>query len=182
MRTGEHRGNGGPWKRRKTKSGFPSLFHSPWKSPGAISTFPPRRQLVYISLSQKRPAQNQRKELGDAPARLEPFRLILTLENAGSAARHTSAASIPRGLAPVAPNNWFFGIDEGGKTAVVLRSFVASCQRAGLDPLSGSRMCSPASPPITRLAELLPHNCPGDSQPLTGFIRVKCCDRFLFRA
>jgi transposase len=65
-----------------------------------------------------------------------------------------------RGVA-VGRNNWmFFGSDEGGKTGAVLRSFVASCQRAGVDPFAWlkdilSRICDH---PITRLAELLPHN------------------------
>lgn len=65
-----------------------------------------------------------------------------------------------RGVA-VGRNNWvFFGSDEGGKTAAVLRSFVASCQRVAIDPFlwlkdSLSRI---ADHPITRLAELLPHN------------------------
>jgi len=36
----------------------------------------------------------------------------------------------------VGRNNWvFFGSDGGGHTAAVLRSFVASCQRVGVDPL-----------------------------------------------
>ena len=39
-----------------------------------------------------------------------------------------------RGVA-VGRNNWvFFGSDEGGKPAAVLRSFVASCQRVSVDP------------------------------------------------
>lgn len=65
-----------------------------------------------------------------------------------------------RGLA-VGRHNWvFFGSDHGGMTAAVLRSFVASCQRIGIDPFTWftdvlSRM---ASHPISRLAELLPHN------------------------
>jgi hypothetical protein len=41
-----------------------------------------------------------------------------------------------RGVA-VGRHNWvFFGSDQGGKTAAVLRSFVASCQRAGVDPFT----------------------------------------------
>jgi transposase len=53
-----------------------------------------------------------------------------------------------RGVA-VGRNNWmFFGSDEGGKTAAVLRSFVASCQRVGVDHSSGSEIFSPASPAI----------------------------------
>jgi transposase len=57
--------------------------------------------------------------------------------------------------------NWtFFGSDSGGKTAAVLRSFIASCKRCGVEPFAWfhdvlSRM--PAHS-ITRLSELLPHN------------------------
>jgi transposase len=65
-----------------------------------------------------------------------------------------------RGVA-VGRNNWiFFGSDKGGKTAAVLRSFVASCQRAGVEPYAWFKdvLSRIASHPITRLAELLPHN------------------------
>jgi hypothetical protein len=35
------------------------------------------------------------------------------------------------------PLNWtFFDSDNGGKTAAVLRSFVACCQRIGIDPFA----------------------------------------------
>jgi transposase len=65
-----------------------------------------------------------------------------------------------RGVA-VGRNNWvFFGSDEGGRTAAVLRSFVASCQRVGVDPFLWLKdiLSRIAYHPITRLAELLPHN------------------------
>ena len=65
-----------------------------------------------------------------------------------------------RGVA-VGRNNWmFFGSDAGGKTAAVLRSFVASCQRAGVDPYAWYKdvLTRIGSHSITRLAELLPHN------------------------
>jgi len=65
-----------------------------------------------------------------------------------------------RGVA-VGRNNWmFFGSDEGGKTAAVLRSFVASCQRVGVDPFAWLKdiLSRIADHPITRLVELLPHN------------------------
>jgi transposase len=61
----------------------------------------------------------------------------------------------------VGRNNWlFFGSDQGGKTAAVLRSFVTSCQRAGVDPFNWFKdiLSRIAAHPITRLAELLPHN------------------------
>jgi transposase len=65
-----------------------------------------------------------------------------------------------RGVA-VGRNNWvFFGSDEGGKTAAVLRSFVASCQRVGVDPFVWLKdiLSRIADHPITRIGELLPHN------------------------
>lgn len=65
-----------------------------------------------------------------------------------------------RGIA-VGRNNWvFFGSDQGGKTAAVLRSFVASCQRVGVDPFAWFKdvLSRIADHPITRVAELLPHN------------------------
>jgi len=53
-----------------------------------------------------------------------------------------------------------FGSDQGGHTAAVLRSFVASCQRVGVDPYAWFQdvLTRMAPHPITRLAELLPHN------------------------
>ena len=42
--------------------------------------------------------------------------------------------------------NWtFFGSDNGGKTAAVLRSFIATCKRCGSSRSPGSGMCSRAS-------------------------------------
>jgi len=64
-----------------------------------------------------------------------------------------------RGVA-VGRNNWiFFGSDEGGKTAAVLRSFVASCQRVGVEPFIWFKdvLSRIATHPIKRIAELLPH-------------------------
>ena len=61
----------------------------------------------------------------------------------------------------VGRNNWvFFGSDEGGKTAAVLRSFTASCQRVKVDPFAWFEdvLTRIADHPITRLAELLPRN------------------------
>jgi len=65
-----------------------------------------------------------------------------------------------RGVA-VGRNNWmFFGSDQGGKTSAVLRSFTASCQRAGVEPFAWFQdvLSRIAAHPITRIAELLPHN------------------------
>jgi transposase len=65
-----------------------------------------------------------------------------------------------RGIA-VGRNNWvFFGSDKGGRTAAVLRSFIASADRAGVDPFMWFKdvLSRIADHPITRLAELLPHN------------------------
>jgi transposase len=65
-----------------------------------------------------------------------------------------------RGFA-VGRNNWIFlGSDHGGGTAAVLRSFTASCQWIGVNPFAWFQniLSRIASHPITRLAELLPHN------------------------
>ena len=62
--------------------------------------------------------------------------------------------------AAVGRNNWmFFGSDEGGRTGALLRSFVASCQRVGVDPFHWLKdvLGRVAEHPITRLSELLPH-------------------------
>ena len=56
--------------------------------------------------------------------------------------------------------NWtFFGSDTGGKTAAVLRSFVASCKRCGVEPFAWLRDVLLRIPghSITRLSELMPH-------------------------
>jgi transposase len=61
----------------------------------------------------------------------------------------------------VGRNNWvFFGSHEGGKTGAILRSFTASCQRAGVDLFRWFKdvLSRIASHPLSRLAELLPHN------------------------
>ena len=83
-----------------------------------------------------------------------------------------------RGVA-VGRNNWtFFGSDQGGKTAAVLRSLVASCQRVGVEPFAWLKdvLSRISDHPITRLTELLPHNwAPPNSELLktqsrrTGF-------------
>jgi hypothetical protein len=54
----------------------------------------------------------------------------------------------------------FFGSDQGGATAAVLRSFVASCQRVGVDPFTWFKdvLSRIADHPVTRLTEFLPHN------------------------
>src|SRR5580658_2496173 len=60
----------------------------------------------------------------------------------------------------VGRNNWtFFGSDRGGKTAAVLRSFVASCELVKVDPFAWFQdvLSRIAGFPITKLDELLPH-------------------------
>ena len=57
--------------------------------------------------------------------------------------------------------NWtFFGSDQGGKTAAVLRSFIASCKRCGVEPFAWFRDVLSRIPAhsVNRLNELLPHN------------------------
>ena len=81
---------------------------------------------------------------------LDDGRMCLT-NNAAERALHCIA---------VGRNNWtFVGSDRGGKTMAVLRSFVASCELAKVDPfawyqdvLTRIGECS-----IQQLDELLPH-------------------------
>ncbi len=59
----------------------------------------------------------------------------------------------------VGRNNWtFFGSDNGGRTAAVLRSFLSSCELAKIDPFVWFQdvLGRIAEHPITRLEELLP--------------------------
>ena len=65
-----------------------------------------------------------------------------------------------RGIA-VGRRNWtFFGSDNGGRTAAVLTSFMATCQRLKIDPWAYLRdtLGRIAQHPITKLDELLPGN------------------------
>jgi hypothetical protein len=60
----------------------------------------------------------------------------------------------------VGRNNWtFFGSDNGGKTAAVLRSFVSSCELLRIDPYAWLRdvLGRISEHPVKRLEELLPH-------------------------
>jgi transposase len=65
-----------------------------------------------------------------------------------------------RGVA-VGRGNWmFFGSDVGGRTAAVLRSFIASCQRVNVEPFAWFKdvLARIANYPINSITELLPHN------------------------
>ena len=65
-----------------------------------------------------------------------------------------------RGIA-VGRANWtFFGSDRGGKTAAVLRSFIASCELLKIDPFVWFRdvLNRIADHPVTQLDQLLPHH------------------------
>lgn len=60
----------------------------------------------------------------------------------------------------VGRNNWtFFGSDNGGRTAAVLRSFVSSCELVKIDPFVWFKdvLSRIANHSIHRLDELLPH-------------------------
>ena len=65
-----------------------------------------------------------------------------------------------RGFA-VGRGNWmFFGSDNGGKTAAILRSFITSCELVKVDPFNWFRdvLSRIADHPVTKLDELFPHN------------------------
>jgi hypothetical protein len=61
----------------------------------------------------------------------------------------------------VGRGNWtFFGSDAGGRTAAILRTFIASCKRNGVEPFAWFRdvLSRIGAHPVNRIAELLPHN------------------------
>ena len=63
--------------------------------------------------------------------------------------------------------NWmFFGSDQGGKTAAVLRSLIATCKRCSVEPFAWFRdvLSRISAHSIIQLSELLPHNW----KPLTS--------------
>lgn len=95
--------------------------------------------------------------------------IAYTLKNWTALTRYCSDGDLPidnngterslRSFA-VGRNNWtFFGSDNGGRTAAVLRSFVTSCELAGIDPFAWFRdvIGRIAEHPVKRIEELLPH-------------------------
>jgi transposase len=71
-----------------------------------------------------------------------------------------------RGVA-VGRKNWlFFGSDNGGRTAAVLTSLIATCKRLGVDPFTYLRdiFQTIGSHPQTRITELLPDQWKAASQ------------------
>ncbi|MBY0507718.1 MAG: transposase [Bryobacteraceae bacterium] len=57
--------------------------------------------------------------------------------------------------------NWtFFGSDRGGRTAAVLRSFIASCELIKVDPFAWFHDVLARIPghPVNQLDQLLPHH------------------------
>jgi transposase len=95
--------------------------------------------------------------------------IAYTLKNWTALTRYCSDGDLPidnngterslRGFA-VGRNNWtFFGSDNGGRTAAVLRSFVSSCELVRVDPFVWFRdvLGRIAEHPVKRLEELLPH-------------------------
>jgi transposase len=60
----------------------------------------------------------------------------------------------------VGRNNWtFFGSDRGGRTAAILRSFVASCELVKVDPFAWFRdvLSRIADHSVAKLDQILPH-------------------------
>jgi hypothetical protein len=61
----------------------------------------------------------------------------------------------------VGRGNWtFFGSDAGGRTAAVLRTFIATCKCNGVEPFAWFRdvLAHIGAHPVSRIAELLPHH------------------------
>jgi len=60
----------------------------------------------------------------------------------------------------VGRNNWtFFGSDRGGRTAAILRSFVASCELVKVEPFAWFQevLSRIAGHRVTQLDQFLPH-------------------------
>lgn len=77
----------------------------------------------------------------------------LEIDN-GATERANRAIAVGRG-------NWtFFGSDNGGRTAAVLMSFIATCRRNEVEPFAwfNDVLSRIAAHPANRIAELLPHN------------------------
>jgi hypothetical protein len=77
---------------------------------------------------------------------------------------NNAAERTMRGIA-VGRKNWlFFGSDAGGKTAAVLRSFVASCERIKIDSWAwfNDVLARIADCSMTQLDNLLPHRWAAD--------------------
>lgn len=103
------------------------------------------RQWVYL--------RDERPHGGPAPPALTRYVDDGHLEISNNAAE--------RAIRPLAlgRKNWLFaGSDNGGRTAAVLFSLIATCQRHKVEPLSYLRdvLTRIAAIPITQLAELLP--------------------------
>ena len=87
----------------------------------------------------------------------------LEIDN-GAAERANRDIAVGRG-------NWtFFGSDHGGKTAAVLRTFIASCKRCGIEPWAWFSDVLSRIPThsLTRLSEFLPQNWKPLTSPAAG--------------
>ena len=88
-----------------------------------------------------------------------PARYLLEVNSRGiSGSRHSGAERSLRGVA-VGRKNWmFYGSDQGGRTAAVLTSLIATCKRLHIDPFTYLRDIFEriSSHPKKRLGELLP--------------------------
>jgi hypothetical protein len=96
-------------------------------------------------------------ELGMLPEGIDP-RQVRRRKRYQLPAAATGAERSPRGVA-AGPKNWmFFGSDNGGRTAAVLTSLIATCKRLGIDPFACLRdiFARVAAHSKNRLEELLP--------------------------
>ena len=112
----------------------------------------------------------ERERLRVLPKSPEAMALAYALSNWAALCRYAEDGDLSidnnaaerslRGIA-VGRRNWtFFGSDNGGRTAAVLTSFMATCQRLKIDPWVYLRdtLERIAQHPVTKLDELLPGN------------------------
>ena len=112
----------------------------------------------------------ERSRLAVLPKSPEGKAIAYTLSNWDALSRYATDGDLAidnngaerslRGVA-VGRKNWMFlGSDNGGRTAAVLKSFIASCQQSKVEPWSYLRdvLGRVASHPVNALDELLPAN------------------------
>ena len=128
------------------------------------------RQRCAVPVLEELHAYLERARLNVLPKSPEGMAIAYTLSNWKALRRYAADGELAidnngaerslRGIA-VGRRNWmFFGSDNGGKTAAVLKSFIASCQQSKVEPWA--YLCDVltriAEHPVNALEELLPSN------------------------
>jgi hypothetical protein len=127
---------------------------------------------IHAYLERERPRVLPKSPEGEAIAYTLSNWKALTryLDDGDLAIDNNGAERSLRGIA-VGRRNWtFYGSDNGGRTAAVLTSLIASCKRLGIDPFAYLRDLFErmGAHPQSRLAELLPDQWQAARSPVDG--------------